>query len=249
MWLLFEICSSVVLVSKAVASCISLNQFLIDLSPKPCNFIKKKLQQRCLTVKFVKFLWIPILKNICERLLLYFHYDSYDYFHYHHFYCHQRQPFANFTGNHLCWSLFLIKLQTWDLQLYLKETPTNVFSCEMCQIFKNNFSYSAPRWLLLYHWKMHLYRLIILLNIHIDCNMIPCLIEPDFVFFLPAYIFSSIFFVSSDCRLKSYNVINGQNFFDQPVRNNLIAYDNIWKIPTGQEDDYTSCCLLGYNYF
>ena len=43
--------------------------------------------------------------------------------------------------------------------------------------------------------------------------------------------------------------MNGQNFFDQPVRNNLIAYDNIWKIPTGQEDDYTTCCLLGYNYF
>ena len=35
-----------------------------------CNFIKKKLPHRCFSVKFVKFLKTPILKNICERLLL-----------------------------------------------------------------------------------------------------------------------------------------------------------------------------------
>ena len=34
------------------------------------NFIKKRLQHRCLPVKFTKFLIIPILKNIWERLLL-----------------------------------------------------------------------------------------------------------------------------------------------------------------------------------
>ena len=43
-------------------------------------------------------------------------------------------------------------------------------------------------------------------------------------------------------------MINGQNFFDQPVRNDLITYD-IWKIVTGQGDDYTTGCLLDYNYF
>ena len=37
-----------------------------------CNFIKKKLQHRCFPVKFEKFLKTPILKNICERLLLIF---------------------------------------------------------------------------------------------------------------------------------------------------------------------------------
>ena len=33
-------------------------------------------------------------------------------------------------------------------------------------------------------------------------------------------------------------MIDGLNFFDQPIRNNLIAYDNIRKIATGQGDDY-----------
>ena len=32
-----------------------------------CNFIKKRLQSRCFLVNFAKFL--PISKNICERLL------------------------------------------------------------------------------------------------------------------------------------------------------------------------------------
>ena len=35
-------------------------------------------------------------------------------------------------------------------------------------------------------------------------------------------------------------MIDGQIFFDQPVRNNLITYDNIRKIATGQGDDCTS---------
>ena len=42
---------------------------------------------------------------------------------------------------------------------------------------------------------------------------------------------------------------DGQNFFDQPVRNNLITYASIWKITIGQGDDYTTGCLLYYNHF
>ena len=38
--------------------------------------------------------------------------------------------------------------------------------------------------------------------------------------------------------------IDGQNAFDQPVRNNLITYDSIWKIATSQGDDYTTGDLL-----
>ena len=46
-------------------------------------------------------------------------------------------------------------------------------------------------------------------------------------------------------EIKDYNVmIHGQNFFDQPVKNNLRTYDSIRRIPTGQEDDYTTGCLL-----
>ena len=44
-------------------------------------------------------------------------------------------------------------------------------------------------------------------------------------------------------------MINGQNLFDQPVRNNLITYDSIQKTATGQTDDCTTGCLLDYNYF
>ena len=51
-------------------------------------------------------------------------------------------------------------------------------------------------------------------------------------------------------EIKDYKVvIDGQNFFDEPVKNNLIPYDNIRKIGTGQGDDYTTGCLLDYNYF
>ena len=44
-------------------------------------------------------------------------------------------------------------------------------------------------------------------------------------------------------------MINGQNAFDQPIRNNLITYDNIRNIATDQGDDYTTGCLLDYDYF
>ena len=44
-------------------------------------------------------------------------------------------------------------------------------------------------------------------------------------------------------------MIDRQNFFDQPVKDLLIAYHNIWKIATGQEDDYMTGGLLDYNYF
>ena len=50
--------------------------------------------------------------------------------------------------------------------------------------------------------------------------------------------------------MKEYNFrINGQNLFNQPVKNYLRTFDNIWKITTGQGDDYTTGCLLDYPYF
>ena len=44
-------------------------------------------------------------------------------------------------------------------------------------------------------------------------------------------------------------MINESNFFDQPVKNDIRIYGNIRKITIGQEDDYTTCCLLNYPYF
>ena len=43
-------------------------------------------------------------------------------------------------------------------------------------------------------------------------------------------------------------MIDGQNFFDQPVKNNLITYGNIRKILISQGDDCTTACLLDDNY-
>ena len=51
-------------------------------------------------------------------------------------------------------------------------------------------------------------------------------------------------------EIKDYNtVINGENFFDEPIKNNKVTYDNIRKIAIGQGDDYTTGCLLDYPYF
>ena len=37
-------------------------------------------------------------------------------------------------------------------------------------------------------------------------------------------------------------MIDEQNVFDQPVKNDL-TYDNIWKIPIDQEDDDTTSSI------
>ena len=39
-------------------------------------------------------------------------------------------------------------------------------------------------------------------------------------------------------------MIEGWNFFEQPVNNNFRTYENIWKITTGEKYDYTTGCLL-----
>ena len=44
-------------------------------------------------------------------------------------------------------------------------------------------------------------------------------------------------------------MIDGKNFFDQPINNTLKKYEDIKKIATGQGDDYTPGCLLDYIYF
>ena len=46
-------------------------------------------------------------------------------------------------------------------------------------------------------------------------------------------------------EVKDYNImVNGENVFDQPKKNNNITYENIRKIATGQGDDYATGCLL-----
>ena len=43
-----------------------------------------------------------------------------------------------------------------------------------------------------------------------------------------------------DCNV----MIDGKNFFDQPINSDLKAYENIRKIATGQGDDYSTGSLL-----
>ena len=51
-------------------------------------------------------------------------------------------------------------------------------------------------------------------------------------------------------EIKDYNImINGENFFDKPIKNNKVTYENIRKIATGQGDNYTTGCLSDYSYF
>ena len=44
-------------------------------------------------------------------------------------------------------------------------------------------------------------------------------------------------------------MIDGRNFFDQPIKSMIKTYENIRKIATGQGGAYTNGCLLDYYYF
>ena len=44
-------------------------------------------------------------------------------------------------------------------------------------------------------------------------------------------------------------MIDGKNFYDQPVKNDKVTYENIRKVSIGQGDDYKTGCLLDYIYF
>ena len=53
------------------------------------------------------------------------------------------KSYAIFTRKHLRWSRFSIKLQSFR-PATLKVTPTKVFFCEYCKIFKNSFFHRTP---------------------------------------------------------------------------------------------------------
>ena len=51
-------------------------------------------------------------------------------------------------------------------------------------------------------------------------------------------------------EIKNYNVlIDGRNFYDQPINDLIKQYDEVRKVSTGHGDDYTTGCLLDYAYF
>ena len=48
----------------------------------------------------------------------------------------------------------------------------------------------------------------------------------------------------------NYNVIiNGKNFYDQATDSDIKRCEEIKKLTTGQGEDYTTGCLLDYDYF
>ena len=50
--------------------------------------------------------------------------------------------------------------------------------------------------------------------------------------------------------ITNYNVlIDGRNVYDQSINDQIKKYDEIRKIATGKGDDYTTGCLLEYQYF
>ena len=51
-------------------------------------------------------------------------------------------------------------------------------------------------------------------------------------------------------EIKDYNVmVDGRNFFDQPIDSIAKTYENIRKVAIGHGDDYTTGCILDYSYF
>ena len=51
-------------------------------------------------------------------------------------------------------------------------------------------------------------------------------------------------------NFTNYNVlIDGRNFYDQPINDQIKKYDEIRKIATRKGDDYTTGCLIDYRYF
>ena len=51
-------------------------------------------------------------------------------------------------------------------------------------------------------------------------------------------------------EIKNYNVlIDGRNFYHQPINDLIKQCDEVRKVSTGQGDDYATGCLLDYTYF
>ena len=44
-------------------------------------------------------------------------------------------------------------------------------------------------------------------------------------------------------------MIDGRNFYDRPVNDLTKQYDEVRKTSNGKGDDYTTWCLLDYEYF
>ena len=77
----------------------------------------------------------------------------------------------NFTGKHLRWSLFSIKLQALRPAILLKrDFNTGVFLWNL-EIFKNTFSYRRPPVAASIFYKMQLWQVLTNLKIFLECTV------------------------------------------------------------------------------
>ena len=51
-------------------------------------------------------------------------------------------------------------------------------------------------------------------------------------------------------EIKDYNVlIDGRHFYDQNLNSNIVRYNELLKTTTGRSEDYSTECLLDYDYY
>ena len=51
-------------------------------------------------------------------------------------------------------------------------------------------------------------------------------------------------------EIKDYNIlIDGRNFYDQNVNSSIVKYNELLKMTTGRLEDYSTGCLLDYDYY
>ena len=51
-------------------------------------------------------------------------------------------------------------------------------------------------------------------------------------------------------EIKDYNIlIDGRNFYDQNVNSSIVRYNELLKMTTGRSEDYSTGCLLDYDYY
>ena len=61
--------------------------------------------------------------------------------------------------------------------------------------------------------------------------------------------YSQIYYLPRN-YLNKYNVIiDGRNFYDNPIESNIEKYRQLKKVMIGKGEDYTTGSLLDYNYF
>ena len=57
-------------------------------------------------------------------------------------------------------------------------------------------------------------------------------------------------YVLTRVKIDNCNIeIDGRNFYDQPINDSIKQYNEVRKISSGKGDDYTTGCLLDFDYF